>query len=406
MMFQPRQEENVASTQTLPRLPFALPGVVDVPPLYLALQREQQLTLVRTPAGDVGWLVTRYGEVKKLLNDDRLGKAHPDPDHAARYSASALQGGPIGDPATERQEYALMRRLLTPSFTPRRMRAIRPVVEDMADELLAEMGRGTPPADFQNAVSFPLAILVICRLLGVPGDDRAQIRGWADATTALYDADRAAAGFGALIGYVEELIRVKREHPAEDVISDLIAAARRDEQITSSYIAMLVAGILFAGHDTTVLRLDYGTLHLLTRPGLAAALRNDPSLAVSATEEVLRVAAPARPPTLRWARADIEIGDVMIKAGDLVMLATQAANCDGEVFAGPARFDLARDPNPHLAFGYGQHFCLGASLARIEMQALFGRLFQRFPTLRLAVPAGDLRVRDDNGGLEAFPVAW
>jgi len=396
----------VATTENLPRLPFERPGVLGLPPLFSKLQREQPITLVRTPAGDAGWLVTRYDDVKALLNDDRLGKAHPDPGRAARYSASALQGGPIGDPATEREEYALMRRLLTPSFAPRRMQAIRPVVERLVDNLLAEMGKQTPPADFEEAVSFPLAILVICRLLGVPGGDRAQIRGWADATTALYDADAAAAGFASLVGYVDDLIKIKREAPAEDVISDLLAASQRNDNLTKGYIATLVAGILFAGHDTTVVRLDYGVAHLLSHPDLAQALRRDPGLAADATEEVLRVAAPARPPTLRWARNDFEIDSVRITAGDLVMLATQVANVDAEIFTEPARFDINREPNPHVTFGYGHHFCLGASLARIEMQVLFGALFPRFPTLRLAVPLEQLRVRADNGGLEALPVTW
>jgi cytochrome P450 len=396
----------VTSTEDLPRLPFERAGVLDLPWLYRELQREQPISSVRTPAGDVGWLVTSYRQVKALLGDGRLGKAHPEPERAARYSASALQGGPLGDPATEREEYALMRRLLTPAFTPRRMEALRPVVQAMVGDLLDQMAAKTPPVDFSDEVSFPLAILVICRLLGVPGGDREDIRRWADAAAALHDAEQAGAGFGSLVGYVDELVKIKRDQPAEDVISDLVAASEQNEKLTELYIATLVAGILFAGHDTTVLRLDYGTLRLLTRPDLQEALRRDPSLAGPAAEEVLRVAAPSRPPTLRWARTDLDFGGVRIRAGDLVMLATQAANMDEQIFGEPGRFDLAREPNPHVAFGYGHHFCLGASLARIEMQALFGSLFHRLPALRLAVPIEQLAVRDDNGGLTALPVTW
>jgi pentalenolactone synthase len=286
------------------------------------------------------------------------------------------------------------------------MQAIRPVVKRLADDLLGQLAEKTPPADFTSEVSFPLAITVICRLLGVPGGDREQIRSWADATTALYDGESAAAGFMSLVGYVDELIKIKRDQPGEDVLSDLLTAGQTNEAVTDGYIATLVAGILFAGHDTTVLRLDYGVLHLLAQPGLAAALRRDPSRAQAVTEEVLRVAAPARPPTLRWARTGIDLGGVTIKAGDLVMLATQAANADEEVFADPGRFDAAREPNPHVAFGHGHHFCLGASLARIEMQELFGRLFLRLPGLRLAAAIERLQVREDNGGLEKLPVTW
>lgn len=392
----------MASPESLPSLPFDRQDVLGLPASYRALQREGPIAPVRTPAGDAGWLVTRYRDVKALLNDDRLGKAHPDPGRAARYSASALQGGPIGDPATEQEEYALMRRLLAPSFAPRRMRAMRPVIEALADELLGRLTEQAPPADFSSQVCNPLAIGVICRLLGVPGDDGEAIRNWADATSALYEEERAAEGFFSLVGYVSELIKLKRACPGEDVLSDLVA----DDALTEGYIATLVAGILFAGHDTTVLRLDYGTLFLLTRPGLAQALRRDPALAPRVAEEVLRLAAPARPPTLRWARTAVELGAVTIKAGDLVMLATQAANSDEEVFREPAFFDVSREPNPHLAFGYGQHFCLGASLARLEMEVLFGRLFSWLPTLTLAVPLEQLKVREDNGGLQELSVTW
>jgi cytochrome P450 len=398
--------EIVATTESLPRLPFDRSDVLGLPPFYGKLLRDQPISLVRTPAGDVGWLVTRYADVKALLGDERLGKAHPAPERAARYSASVLQGGPIGDPATEPEQYALMRRLLTPSFTPRRMRAIRPVVEGVVDDLLGRLAEQAPPAGFQAQVSFPLAITVICRLLGVPGGDREQIRGWADATTALYDGESAAAGFMSLVGYVDELIKIKRARPGEDVLSDLLAAGQANDAVTDGYIATLVAGILFAGHDTTVLRLDYGVLYLLSHPDLAGALRRDPSRAASVTEEVLRLAAPARPPALRWARTDIDAGAVTIRTGDLVMLATQAANTDERLFPEPARFDTGREPNPHVTFGHGHHFCLGASLARIEMQELFGRLFLNLPGLRLAVPIERLRIREDNGGLEELPVAW
>lgn len=360
---------------------------------------------VRTPAGDLGWLVTRYDEVRSLLADDRLGRGHADPDHASRYSGSLLLGGPYGDPETEHADYARMRRLLAPSFTVRRMQLFRRTVAGIVEDLLRQLAARSSAADLRETVTFPLSVTVICRLLGVSADDRDQFQAWSDAITSLSDPQRAADGFGALVAYMDDLIKVKRKQPAEDVISDLVAAKDQDDTIGEDYISMVAAGLLFAGHDTTVLRLDHGTLYLLSRPAVRETLLREPILLSGAVEEILRLSAPGRPPQLRYARTDFEFGGMTIKRGDLVMLAIQAANQDAETFTGPASFDVTREPNPHLTFGHGRHFCLGASLARMELEALFGSLFQRFPDLHLTKPMEQLPLRDD-GDLATLPVAW
>src|SRR5260370_25975402 len=164
---------------------------------------------------------------------------------------------------------------------------------------------------------------------------------------------------------------MKREAPADDVISDLLAASQRNDNLTKGYIATLVAGILFAGHDTTVVRLDYGVAHLLSHPDLAQALRRDPGLAADATEEVLRVAAPARPPTLRWARNDFEIDSVRITAGGLVMLAPPVGKVGAESFTQTAPFQIKPGPNPPPNFRSAHHFFPVATPARRAMAGLF-----------------------------------
>ena len=376
---------------------------------------------VTTPTGDPAWLVTGYDEVKGLLLDPRLGRSHPEPERAARYSEAAIFGGPMGgSPSTERGEHAQMRSLLTPSFSARRMARLRPRVQELVDGLLDEMGQRTPPVDFHEALAFPLPALVICELLGVPYADREDFRRWSDDAADMTDGARSRAGLARLQGYMRELIQRKRQLPAEDVISDLVAAQRyAPDRFTDDHVVWLAAGLLFAGHETTVAAIDKGVLLLLlTNPAAREALRRDPALVPRAVEEILRLPNPVEtsraapesglPGLPRYANADLEIGGVTIRAGDLVLLRLQAANLDERVFPTPNGFDVTREENPHLTFGHGAHYCIGAPLARIELQTVFGTLFRRFPTLRLAVPVEELRPRSHllTGGLTELPVTW
>jgi cytochrome P450 len=370
---------------------------------------------VTTPAGDPAWLVTGYDDVKALLSDPRLGRSHPAPERAARYSQAAIFGGPIGDsPASERSHHALMRRLLAPSFSARRMASLRPRVQDLVDHLLDEMGRKTPPVDFHEAISFPLPALVICELLGVPFQDREDFRHWSDDAADMTDAARSRAGLARLQAYMWTLLERKWQQPAEDVLSDLVAAQRQAPDVfTDDHVVTLAAGLLFAGHETTVAAIDKGVLLLLTNPAAREALQDDPTLLPRAVEEILRVPSPVEtsPPGQvgglpRYANADIAIGGVTIRAGELVLLALHEANRDARTFPTPEAFDVTREQNPHLTFGYGAHYCIGAPLARIELQTLFGTLLRRFPTLRLAASLEELRPQSHllTGGLTALPV--
>jgi cytochrome P450 len=210
------------------------------------------------------------------------------------------------------------------------------------------------------------------------------------------------------ISYIHELINRKRSAPAEDVISDLVAA-QPEWGYDDGYIARLGAGLLFAGHETTVARIDFGTLLLTTHPEQRAALARDPELIPRAVDEILRMATPSDDDQLlRYANADIDIAGVRIKAGDAVLIALTAGNRDPEMFPDPDSFDVTRPNNGHLAFGHGAHYCIGASLARVELHEVFGALLQRMPTLRLATPLDQLELRTDvlTGGLVSLPVTW
>jgi pentalenolactone synthase len=257
--------------------------------------------------------------------------------------------------------------------------------------------------------------LVICELLGVPYEDRDDFRRWSDQAAHIIDTEHSHAGLAALWNYMRALVDRKRRQPGRDVISELLATADQDPDLSSDGIAMLAAALLFAGHETTVTAIDRGVALLLTHPDQYTALQRDPSRIAPAVEEVLRSSLPV--PTAvsdqagglpRYAHHDIDFGGVSIAAGELVLLGLQGANHDHGTFPEPHRFDTQRTPNQHLSFGHGPRFCIGAPLARIELRTLLTALPQRLPTLRLAVPAETLRSRDEllTGGLVELPVTW
>ncbi len=399
----------MALMDELPALPFDRPAVLDLPPLLRRLRAQQPVARVRTPAGDVAWLVTGYDEVRALFADDRLGRSHADPERAPRYAQSSLMGGPMApDPETERAETTRMRRVLTRSFMVKRMNALRPGIQATLDGLLDRASGLTQPVDLHAELAMPLPVLVICDLLGVPFEDRVQFREWSEDTVRIWDRERAAAGLTALRAYMRDLLAWKRRERAEDVLSDLLAAGEEDPGFADEQMVTLAAGLLFAGHATTMTRIDLGTLLLLTHPEQRRALQDHPSLAPAAVEEILRFAAPGEGVLPRYAAADIEFRGVRIRRGELVLLANNSANHDDDAFPDADRFDIRRDARQHLAFGHGTHFCPGAGLARVELQVVFGTLFRRFPTLRLAVPVEEIRLRGEiiSGGLVALPVAW
>jgi len=257
--------------------------------------------------------------------------------------------------------------------------------------------------DLHEALSLPVPVLVICELLGVPYQDRGQFRAWSRAMAGTTDRQRSGEAIGKLVAYMQELVERKRAEPCDDVLSSLCAAGLGDSE--AAYLGAL---LLFAGHETTVARIDLGTLLLLIHTQQREALLGDPELLPSAVEEILRTAVSGGDWVPRYARCDISIAGVTVRAGEAVLLAHGAADHDECAFADPEEFDITRTPNPHLAFGHGGRYCLGAPLARIELQAVFARLIPRFPAMRLAVPLDRVQVRNDllTGGVTELPVTW
>jgi pentalenolactone synthase len=290
------------------------------------------------------------------------------------------------------------------------MSALRPRVHGLVSDLLEKMAAAGTPANLHESLSFPLPVLVICELLGVPYEDRERFRKWSGEVSNLLDEQLAQAALAEFFGYMVDLIGRKRDTLGEDVISDLIRA-EEEWHVGVEETAALSVGLLFAGHETTMTRIDVGTTLLLSNPDQAAKLRAEPSLLPSAVEEILRLSGSGGGGggLPRYAHEDVEINGITIKAGEAVLLPPGIANRDESAFDGPDTFDITRkSASGHLAFGHGGHFCIGASLARIELQEVFSLLLGRFPTLRLAVPVNELRPRTGTitAGLRELPVAW
>ncbi|MFD0884985.1 cytochrome P450 [Streptosporangium algeriense] len=388
------------------QLPYEQPDPMRPAPLLRELQARGPIHAVRTPVGDPGWQVTGYAEVRRLLNDDRLGRAHREPERASRTGESVMFGGPLGDFDTEQDDHRRMRALLQPHFSPKRMRALRAHVETLTTTLLDELDATGPPADLHTALALPLPIMVICELLGVPYEDRTRFCAWSQAAGDITDRARSEQGLAELLGYVRRLVARKRAEGGleADVISQLAAT----EGVGDDEAAALGVLLLFAGYETTVAAIDAGVLWLLATPGQWQKLVADPSRIGAAVEEILRAPALGGDGIPRYARTDLEIAGVQVRAGDLVLLDNGAANHDAAVFADPDRFDVDRATVPHLTFGHGARYCIGAPLARIELQVAFSRLVSRFPTVKLGCAPEELTF-DANvltGGLTALPVSW
>ncbi|MER6912659.1 pentalenolactone synthase [Streptomyces sp. NPDC000594] len=395
----------------LPGLPFDNPDVIGIAPRMLALQQDGPISRVRI-AGEDAWLVTHYDKVRALLADRRLGLSNPFPEQSAKSTARstmmALMAG--DDHRTEATDHPQLRELLVPRFSTRRMRLMKTRIERHVDELLDQLAAGPRPADLHSALAFPLPTMTVCDLLGVPLADRERFGQWARGTFDQSDGQHSANTFQQVVDYMTELVARKRIEPGDDILSELIA--EKDGTLSDAYIAQLGNAVLLFGYETTIVRIDLGTLLLLRNPAQRALLAENPRLAPAAVEEILRLGVGGKGSNAlipRYAHRDITVGETVIRTGDAVMLAIGAANYDHRAFPEGDLFDLAREkPKSHLAFGHGTRHCIGRVLARIELTAVFERLFSRLPQLRLAVPEESLRWQEHRitGGFDEIPVTF
>ncbi|MEU6089770.1 cytochrome P450 [Streptomyces sp. NPDC047085] len=365
---------------------------------YARLREEAPVCPMRPPHGNETYLITRYEDARAALSDPRLSKDMYGAMDAYRRifgdSSIALDDNMLNSDAPK---HTRLRRMVNSAFTPKRVQALRPRIEDIVESLLDECPT-QERFDLLPAFAFPLPIVVICDLLGVPPRDRSRMQHLS--TTV------AQTGFGEeakraqqkaeedLHAYFTELIGAKRDHPGDDLLSALIAVRDNDDALTENELVSTAFLLMFAGHKTTAYLIGNAVHHLLSHPAQLRAVRENPDLIRPAVEELVRYDGSVESATFRYATEDIEYSGTRIPKGALVQIAISSANRDPRKFDAPDELDVMRPGNAqdaHLGFGHGSHYCLGAPLARLETQLALTRLFDRFPRMTLADPAAGAR---------------
>lgn len=361
---------------------------------------------VVTPEGEHAWLVTRYADVRAALANPVLSLCRANAHAGYRGSAlpAALDEHLLNlDPP----DHTRLRRLVGGAFTAHRIERLRGRVQHAADVLLDDLA-GRADADLIESYAAPLPMAVICELLGVPPADRAQFRAWTHVLVdSAPDRDRNLGdALRNILRFTRELIERKRARPDDDLLSALIRAHDVGDRLTENELVSISFLLFAAGYETSMNLIGVGILELLRRPQRCAALRSDPARVPAFVEELLRHSAPASLSTRRFPVEVVEIGGTRIPAGDMVLLSLASANRDPDRFARPDELLAARTEQGHVAFGHGVHFCLGAPIARLEGQIAIGTVLGRFPSLALAVPAGQLPWRPSirTRGLRRLPV--
>jgi cytochrome P450 len=383
--------------------------LADPYPTYHRLRAEDPVHL--SPLGF--WVLTRYEDVVAVLRDGRLAKEAVIAFVAARFG---IAPGTIGLSMLDRDppDHTRLRSLVSKVFTPRVVEGLRPHIQEIVDGLLQRVA-GAGSMDLIEAFAYPLPVMVICELLGVPLEDHERFKGWSldmarglDAIMLPVDSEvarRSGAARHALSGYFRGLIAERRASPRGDLLSALIAAEEAGDKLSEDELLASCILLLVAGHETTVNLIGNGTLALLRHPEQLRRLREDPGLITSAVEELLRYDGPVQR-TARMPSTDVTIGGRTISKGEMVMPFIGAADRDPAQFPDPDRLDITRSDNRHIAFGLGIHFCLGAPLARAEGQIAINTLVQRLPTLALATGRPEYRQSLTLRGLKALPVTF
>jgi cytochrome P450 monooxygenase len=375
--------------------PRRAPGQVTPPEGYAELRGRPGLCRTMLPGGNPVWLVTRHEDVRAALTDPRLSSDPSLPGFPATGGApDAVPGWFVAMDAPEHTRY---RKLLIPEFTVRKVRDLRPGIQQVVDDRIDAMLAAGNAADLVSAFCLVLPSLVICQLLGVPYEDHEHFESRTRILVSLASTARQReVALAEINTYLTGLVAAKRANPGEDLISRLLAGGALDDAELLG-VAML---LLVAGHETTANMLSLGVVTLLDNPQWIGH--------EGAVEELLRFYSISDVVSLRVATEDLELSGQLIRRGEGVAPLGLAANHDGTVFEDPGEFCPARSARHHVAFGYGIHQCIGQNLARLEMEVALKTLFERIPRLRLAVPADELEFKHDGVlfGLYELPVRW
>jgi len=411
-MTAPLAMEAIAAAGT-PAFPFPRDaGPLHPPSLYARLREATPISRVRLWDGSSAWVVTRWEDVRTVLGSPHFSV---DPQRDGYPSVSEARAAQVRSRKAfinmDDPDHARFRRMLTKDFMQKRMLELRPLVESLVQDLYRQMEADTPPADFVQAVSTPLPSMVISLLLGVPFEDHKELsRLSSTRNDHTVDAQTVQAAAQGMETYLDDVIRRKERDAVDsnDMLDRLVIDQIRPGNLTRAEAVRIASLLYSAGHGTTSSQIALGTLSFLRAPEQRAALVADPALLPAAVEEMLRFHSIAHFNSSRVATADVEIAGQLIRAGEGVYALVGAANRDPAVFPEPDRFDIQRERQPHMAFAYGIHQCLGQPLARLELNTVFSTLFQRFPRLELAVPFEELEfvATSQVYSVVSLPVRW
>jgi len=393
-----------------PSFPFRRERQFELPCEYARARETCPVAPVTIWNGQRAWLLTRLDEYRDVLVDDRFSGKFGRDDFPtvteARRAIDKLEKAFVG---MDRPRHGHYRRMFTKEFTQKRMQALQPTVEQLTDGLLDAMENTGSPTDLVADLAVELPALVMCELFGSPYEDHAYILKCAAGRHSLsQSAEEAGKSADDLVDYCRKLIAEKERNMTDDMLGRVIQEFVSTEQLSHEDLANICSMILRAGHDTTTNMISLGTLLLLEHPDQLALFMEDESLTASAVDELLRFLSPVQFAPRRVALEDVEIGGSLIRKGDGVFAVSPSANRDPKHFPDPDRLDITRVANHHVSFGFGIHRCLGQGLARIELQVVFRKLFQRFPNLHVTEPIEELPFKYDSQiyGLYRLPVAW
>jgi cytochrome P450 len=383
------------------------------PEILLQMQRESPIGRVRIWDGSTPWLILRYEDGRAALLSDRISNdsSRPGfPEKSAAYLATLGQDRNLR--TYDNPKHDVHKRMFIRDFTVRRVEAIRPAIEARVDELIDILLAQQKPIDFLEAFAMPLPTTVICELLGVPYSHR---EFFGDRTVRCLSSDssheEASQAGEELNAFFEEMIDMKQQDPADDLLSRLVHEQLNLGLLERHEVVSMARLIVIAGHETTAKTLGLGVLTLMLQPDALAEVRSttDQALLLNTVDEILRFTSVLHTGRRRIAVEDVEIGGQLIQAGEGMIVANNICDRDESVFPGAARFDIHREnARANMAFGYGIHQCLGQLLSRVEMQIVHDRLWKRIPSLRLAIPMTDIIFDEESSvyGLRSLPTTW
>ena len=373
---------------------------LDPVPEFCEMQESGPLHEYDTEPGMDGrrqWLVTGYDEVRAILADHvRFSSARPVENEADRAQLPGILQ------AYDPPDHTRLRKTVAPAYSLRRLKSLQPRIEEIVEECLDDFESMGAPVDFVRYAAWPIPALIACEFLGVPRDDQADLsRMIRDSRESRIPRQRAAAGLG-VVNYTQRLTAGKRRDPGDGMIG--VLAREHGDHLTDDELAGLAEANLTMATEQMAAQLAIAVLLLVTHPDQMALLGTRPELLNGAIDEVLRYASVVEAPSPRVALTDLSLGGRDIRAGDLLTCAMLAVNRSrGD------RFDITRQDNPHLSFGHGIHHCIGAPLARLELQAVLPAVVRRFPSLRLAIPEDEVRFKPGRPApfaVEELPLEW